>query len=330
MRTISGEQCNPDEWNRFAAEHGWFWHTTLWRDYTVAYSASGESDSAGFAIVDGEDLIAIAPAIVEHNTHSRATISYGGGPTWAPAVRADLDPSARAAVLDTCLAQLELIAERSAHGRLLLQLSPLVPHFPDRALEFGAATTRRGYRDASLTTRVIDLARSELDLMRDMSKGHRAAVRRGRDISTRVLADDPSFDAYRDLHRRAAGRTTRPSATFELMRDWMGLGHAVVVQAEIANEIVGATLLLLWGDGAYYASSATAPERNRDVIGHAMTWTAMKWLKQQGVRRYELGIQHRGVLPHDSSTPKEQNISLYKRGFGGLELPLIVRDHHQG
>jgi hypothetical protein len=54
-------------------------------------------------------------------------------------------------------------------------------------------------------------------------------------------------------------------------------------------------------------------------------WETVRWLKSQGFYKYELGAQYRGVLPYDESTEKERAISLFKRGFGGKEVPLIVR-----
>ena len=251
MHTIAAAECDHDEWNRFACEHGWFWHTSLWHDYTVQYASATNPRSAAFAVVDGTELVAIAPAIIEQTNSSGASISFGGGPTWAPAVHGGLEAYARAAALDKCLQRLEQIADDAGRAELRLQLSPLVSTFPERALEFAGATTRRGYRDLSLTTAVLDLAGSEDALLRAMSKGHRSAIRRGHHIATRVATDDASFATYRELHRRAAGRTTRPSTTFELMRGWLEMGYAAVVLAEIGGEPVGASLLLICRDGAY-------------------------------------------------------------------------------
>jgi Acetyltransferase (GNAT) domain len=285
---------DPDEWDRFALEHGWFWHTTHWQDHAVAYTGSPARLPA-FKVVDGDEVVAIAPQVVD------------GTVAWAPAW-------ARDDALDLCLRERER-----------LQLSPLVPSFSDRAVAFTGQAIRRGWQDRSLTTTIIDLTRPENELLRGMSKGHRHAIRHGDHIRTRVTATNHDFDIYRRLHEQAAGRVTRPVETFAQMRLWLGLGHGAVVIADIDGQPVGAAYLIVFGRFAYYASAASV--HRREPIGHAIMWTAVRWLKNLGLRRFELGVQHRGLLPHDVSTPKEQSVALFKRGFGGTEAPLLIRDH---
>lgn len=293
MRVVSYRDIDPVVWDRFAVDYGWFWHTSLWRDYTLAFDDAADPDD--FAIVDGGELFAIAS-----NSH-------------APAVRDDLSLARRLRILTRCL---------SEHTRQQ-SLSPLVPCFSERLMEFAAITTALGYEDRSLTTRVIDLTQSEDDLLRAMSKGHRHAVINGAHILTNVKTSEISFSIYHHLHRQAHGKV-RPVGTFAEMRRWVELGHAAVVLARTNNAFTGATLIMICGDGAAYSSTATVGEPG--VIGHAMMWTAIRWLKAQGLKRFELGPQYRGRLSHDISTVKEQNISLFKRGFGGDELPLMIRE----
>lgn len=292
----------PDaDWDAFALEHGWFWHTSMWRDHAVAWAGRSASSPA-FAVFDQDEMIAIAPAVVP------------GVPAWAPAVRGDADARTRDIALELCL------RERSR-----LQLSPLVPSFPFRAVEFAAATTRQGWTDASLTTSVISLTTSELDLLRRMSKGHRHAVRHSDHIAVRVTMDATDFETYRGLHEHAAGRVTRPAMTFDQQRDWLRLGYGAMVVAEYGDKPVGAAYLIIFGESAYYASSATLTGYRNEPIGHAMIWNAIRWLQDRGLWRFELGVQHRGLMPYDDSSLKERSVSLFKRGFGGSELPLIIR-----
>lgn len=297
MRIVGYRDIDPVAWDRFAREYGWFWHTSFWRDYTLAF-ADG-TDPADFAIMDGNDLLAVTAMSRSH----------------APAIRDDLDRPARLRILTRCLSESEHTRRQS--------LSPLVPHFPERLMEFAAITTVLGYEDRSLTSRVIDLTQSEDELLRAMSKGHRHAVTNGKHITSRVATSETSFSIYHHLHRQAHGKV-RPLDTFAEMRRWVELGNAAVVLARTDDVFTGATLLMIFGESAAYSSTATIGKPG--VVGHAMMWTAIRWLKAQGLERFELGPQYRGRLSHDTSTVKEQNISLFKRGFGGDELPLMIRE----
>ena len=78
-----------------------------------------------------------------------------------------------------------------------------------------------------------------------MTKGHRAAVKRAQksiavDAITGSRADiGDVFAAYQEMHRRAAGRTTRPQRTFDIMLEWLRNGDAVLFGATPVARVAG-------------------------------------------------------------------------------------------
>jgi hypothetical protein len=54
-------------------------------------------------------------------------------------------------------------------------------------------------------------------------------------------------------------------------------------------------------------------------LGHALQWAVIGWLREHGVRLYEIGIQQNGQ-PHGLMSDKEERIAHFKRGFGGLTV----------
>lgn len=136
------------------------------------------------------------------------------------------------------------------------------------------------------------------------------------------LSDD--FERFRRLYRDEAGKEGVPDGALDVMGDWLS-EYAMVALAETGGQTVAAHVILTYGNGAYYALSASSEEGRRIGAGHVLVWDAISWLKAAGYLRYELGVQHRGILPHDRSTAKEQAISLFKRGFGGREVPFLIR-----
>src|SRR5205085_12287855 len=42
-----------------ASPSAWFWHTTAWRDYTIAYRPELKSESRAFYVSDGEERVAL-------------------------------------------------------------------------------------------------------------------------------------------------------------------------------------------------------------------------------------------------------------------------------
>jgi len=137
-----------------------------------------------------------------------------------------------------------------------------------------------------------------------------------------------AFDAYQQMHQRAAGRVTRPQRTFDLMRTWLGTGHAVLFAARRGGGFLGFAYVLRFARGAYYASAANDPDESREPVGHAVQWRALTWLRDNGITTYELGAQPFGAVPHDDASEKELAIARFKRGFGGIAVPLFAGERY--
>ncbi|MGH9831225.1 MAG: GNAT family N-acetyltransferase, partial [Blastocatellia bacterium] len=131
------------------------------------------------------------------------------------------------------------------------------------------------------------------------------------------------------MHHKAAGRVTRSLATFEMMYDWILRDNAVLAIGKYEGNLAGAAYAMMYKGSAYYASAANDPDLPSSVpIGHGLQWKLMEWLRENGCRRYELGSQQYGDLPHDFPSEKEIHISSFKRGFGGATLPQLTGEKY--
>jgi hypothetical protein len=311
------------------ASGAWFWHKRPWLEYTLAYRPRAESASLAFALRDGGELVAAVPLMLERDDEG-LQFSFGGGPCWAPAVSSELPPHRFERVLNEVFARVDELAGSHGAGSVSWRLTPLAGEWVSYLPFFLAATTRAGYVDVSLTSTVVDVSRPIEEIRARMTKGHRSAItaagRAG--LSATVLTGaeaGPSFDAYRRMHARAAGRVTRPARTFELMADWLVDGSAALVQADHEGRAAGFAYLILDARRAYYASGANDPDIGSVPVGQALQNAALEWLSAGGFERYELGLQQFGPLPYDTPSDKDLGIARFKRGFGGLTLPLATR-----
>jgi hypothetical protein len=213
-----------------------------------------------------------------------------------------------------------------------LRDAPLAPRYADRAA-FGNPLLDRGYVDTSLRTQILDLEVSEERLWSDIRKGHRSDIRRAEremqaDVFDGETLSDAVFEEYRGLHAKAAGRVTRPALTFELMRDWIRRGDALLIGARRNGALASVALFIVYKAGAYYASGANDPEAEGPGIAHLVQWCAIRELKARGVRRYEIGWQQQRPVPHDVPSPKQRSISFFKHGFGGATWPLFAGEKY--
>jgi len=328
------EDLGPGEWDDFVAQSGggWFWHTSRWRDYTLAYRPDLASRSLAFALRDAGRMVAAVPLFLERSQDGEnAPVATGGGdPCWSPAIVSGLSDRARERVLVEALERAEDLVVGGGATSIEWRVSPLAASLGDYALAFTAVTIRLGYSDRSSCSRVIDLSAPITRLHTDMTKGHRADVKRGLSLMDIEVLDGNTmtaqdFAAYRTMHARAAGRVTRPTATFDLMQRWVHEGKAVLIGARSAGIDVGFAYILVDRGCAYYASAANSPDAGSLPIGHALQGRAIEYLKSIGCGLYELGQQHYEATVGRPPTAKEVAISRFKRGFGGVTLPIITR-----
>jgi CelD/BcsL family acetyltransferase involved in cellulose biosynthesis len=339
MASVSLTTAAVDDkrWDEFCegSPSAWFFHTTSWRDYTLAYRPDLQSRSLSFGVFEDGELVAAVPLMLEVHAEGEGdarAFSFGGGPCWAPALASGFAPPDAAAVLRAALEHVEKLAVEHDVDRSSFAVSPLLPDLPIAALRWIAAAIRAGYLDASRVSQVVDLRDDPDKLLRQMSKGHRAAIGRARKSMSVVVctdSDDTAFEAYQSMHERAAGRVTRPQQTFDLMRAWLGRGHAVLFAARRDDRLVGFSFVIRHGQGAYYMSAANDPDEVGEPVGHLLQWDAMTWLRDHGVVSYELGAQPFGAVPHDQASDKELNIARFKRGFGGVPVPLLIGERYR-
>jgi len=325
-------------WNSACLEmdEAWFWHTAEWLEYTLHYRIDLQPQSCSFLVTSENRVLAVCPLILETIVETKVIpghrvreFAYGGGPGPAPALANGLSERVRKAVLGAIRDELDARAHRLGVGRASFRASPPALASWRAGPPPPHPLMRLGFLDISLATQLIDLSRSEGDLLDRMRKGHRCDVKRSQQLLQTEAYDATNitpeiFDRYRRLHHRAAGRVTRSPATFEMMERWIKNGVAVLFVTRRDGGTVGCALVSIYKDGAYYSSGCEDPDCGNLPVGHALQWAAMRWMKTHGIVRYEIGIQPYGMQPHSLFSEKELNISLFKRGFGGTTVTLWV------
>ncbi len=303
------------EWDAFCRAQGsaWFWHTTDWTRYMLAARPEREGRSLAFTVRDGKELVAVVPLAVEGDE-----LVLGGAPCWAPAISAELNEARAERVLRTIFEHVDALAAEHGAVRAAFQLSPLAGSQP-----VAAAMLRAGYLEIGRTSQVLELGAGAETLRRGMTKGHRAAVKRGAEMFNVELlsgaaASNAALHEFRALHEAAAGRQTRPPETYDQMAEWAQRGEALLALVGDGDTYIGGSYVSVFSGRAYYMSAAMDRSLSDQPVGHALQWAAIEWLIAHGVESYELGLQQFGPALHDVPTEKERSISRFKRGFGGV------------
>lgn len=321
-----------EEWDRFCmqSDDAWFWHTTDWLEYTVQLRPELNSQQKSFMIMNNNAPAAVCPLILN-------TISEDGGKynmfsfdregINLPVLENNLSLKQRDRILKFIFDYIDRTALELNVERCLFRFSPLAPsylkeHQYNYLMKFG-------FLDTTLNTQLLDLSKDMSQILNEMRKGHRYDIRRGEkvfevNVFDRSNINKETFDIYRVLHHKAAGRVTRPLITFEMMYRWILEGKAILCGALYNGKYVGFALLNIYKYGALYSSACDDPETEVPApASHVIQWKIINWLKENGFKTYEIGLQQLSTQLFDFPSEKNITISFFKRGFGGFTVPLF-------
>lgn len=315
-----------EQWNRVApqSEDAWFWHTTEWLAFVKEVGAEFFVEDLSFLIYSGRDLVAICPVILELRDGYRR-FTYLGEFIPYPAFRQGVKSELRTKALEYYARTLKGIAETRDVAYTRVTIPPLAPILYAPGGYAWNPLLRHGYLDASASTQIIFLSESEDVLWGNIRKGHRTDIKRAGESCAirfwdRQTITSEKFDEYRRLHARDAGRVTRSITSFNMMLDWIRQGTAVLVEAQHAGAAAAFSLVILFREGAYYASACKEPELIHITAMHLIQWETIRWLRSNGYRHYDLGPQYFGPRWDHVPTAKDISIARFKRGFGGVTL----------
>lgn len=323
------------EWNRFAEESddAWFWHTTHWLTFTEELARPAFVADASFSVVANGETLAIGPLRVERSrlADDAAGFSLAGLPVPFPAMRNDLSAETRSQLLKFYVDRLAALAKDHGVGHVSVRVPSVARSYLTRTLPYANPLLRHGYIDLPYLTQVVELRKDLRALWGEISKGHKSEVKRAAQACEVEVWDHgrigaEKFGEYQRLHAKDAGRVTRSQRSFELMQEWVQRGHAVLVEARHAGQPAAFALIIVFGAGAYYGSACKDPDLADIPASHLIQWETIRWLKAQRFEWYDLGPQQFGPQWFDPGDPKQVSISLFKRGFGGLTIPLVTAE----
>lgn len=319
-------------WDEFCLKSpdAWFLHTTRWLDYNLAYRPELKPRSYSFLCRENGKFVAVVPLIVSsHEQDGRRwkSFSFLGNGIPSPALDGALTAAERDDAMDAIFSAIDGLAAELGVAHSRFRIEGLRPAMREPRSAPANALLRHGMIDCSTNTQMIDLRLSRNDLWNGMRRNHQRSVDKARTLfkirhySGAELGDD-KFDEYVSMHARAAGRTTRPRATFDIMRDVIRSGDGLMTEA-VDNEgrTAGFELYAIYKDGAVGLSACNEPEYKHLPIRHLIEWESILWMRRRDVKFYEVGRQQFGTLPYDFPEKKNLDISHFKYGFGGAMIP---------
>lgn len=165
----------------------------------------------------------------------------------------------------------------------------------------------------------VDLSLDVEMIRGNFRKSYRPLIHKGQKLwkTCTYVKEVPSdtFSEFRELHRKVAGRVTRPIETWNIQEQAIRSGEAFLVTLRNSDdEMVGGGLFHVSKDEGAYAIGAYDRNLFDLPLGHVVQMAAIEQMKQLGLRWYFLGNRS---YPGDIRPPtdKELSISHFKEGF---------------
>jgi peptidoglycan pentaglycine glycine transferase (the first glycine) len=171
-------------------------------------------------------------------------------------------------------------------------------------------------------TIVLDLRKSDEDLLSNMEKDTRYSIRASQRRGIRVVKSD-NLNRFLKLYRQTAKRQGFFVPEKDLKALWnifLNEGKAFILVAVWNRTDIAACLILHHEKTAYYYHAASLREYKEFFAPYLLIWESMLQAKKLGLKILDL----EGVYDHRfPATNKWRGFTHFKRGFRGEEVELL-------
>ena len=167
-------------------------------------------------------------------------------------------------------------------------------------------------------TVMIDLTKTEEDLLAEMRRQTRYEVRRANKLGIKVTCSN-SEKIFKEFHQVQLETARRqnfvPPNLDTLMAEREAFkDNAVIYVAETAKgEKIAYGLIIKDGEEGDYYEAASTPLNRKLPGAYALLWQAMLDLKKAGYKRFNLW----GIAPAGQPNHRYAGVTTFKTGFGG-------------
>lgn len=221
------------------------------------------------------------------------------------------------ALVEQVFAKIRQVA-RAEHC-VFVRLRPQLRNTPENlALLAGLGVTKASFHLHAEHTVMLDLAKTEDELLADLRRQTRYEVRRAHKLGITVDWGD-SEELYREFHKVQAETAARqhfvPPNLQTLLAERRAFGKQArlyVARTESGEPIAYGLILMDGAEAEYFEAAST--DLNRKLPGsYALLWQVMCDLKELGIKRFNLW----GIAPPGQTHHRYSGVTTFKTGFGG-------------
>lgn len=186
-----------------------------------------------------------------------------------------------------------------------------------------------GFRDVPIplldaeVSWILDLNKTEDQLLGGMRKTTRYLIKKAQKLGVKVIqsnkikAAEDLLNIYKIMTKEKG--IVPHKGIVEEFKEFIKDDQAVIFLAHYKNRLLGAALILFYGNEGIYHHSAHLRSEENVPISYLIQWEAIKEAKRRGKQIYNFwGIEPTGNPKHPWA-----GLTLFKKGFGGSQRHFI-------
>jgi len=227
-------------------------------------------------------------------------------------------------ILGFFIEEIKKLAEKE--GAIFVRVRPNIENSKANSLLF----KKMGFVIAPMylhaeSTIQLDLNLSEVELLSQMRKNTRYAIRRAeRDgVQTVVSRNSKDIDLLYKLQMETVKRHHFSPFSKEFFdqhfQAFLADNQIVFIKALYQGEVLSIGMFIFYGDTAVYHYSGSSSKHPKIPAAYAMLWQAIREAKKRGCRIFDLW----GIAPTDNPRHRFSGVTLFKKGFGGSRVDYL-------
>jgi len=324
---VEVDRATPSEWSQML---DLFEDANIYQTWSYGGVRWGEGNLSHLVLKQAGEVLGLAQVRIIRPTRLKFGMAYlRWGPLYERRGRPHDSEVVRA--LARSLEE-EYVGKRKLFLRILPNAFAGTPRAAAIQAAFGTFTPEPLVADNTYRTFVVDLSPSIEDLRKSLDPKWRNKLSGAEKNKLKVVqgtAHDECGDLYRtfcliynQMRKRKTFETTVDVEEFGRIQQDLPESHRMQVLICEHNGVpVGGLVASAMGDSAIYLLGATSDDGLKSKGAYLLQWTLIKWLKEHGIRWYDLG----GIDPEGNP-----GVYSFKKGFSGIDVtqlnPLVTCD----
>lgn len=294
----------------------------VYLEYMNFYTPNMISDES-FVVIENNKCVGICFLPIEKE-NKITSITLAGGFTIAPLFLNER-------IEKIIFKEIDFIVDKFTIDKIQFSLDPLIVEYQNKYNWL----LKYEYIDSSASNCILDLNHNISKLWKELRKSYKSLINGiiNSDEYEIVIISKKNkncdiHEEYRLLHKKAAGKETRPKVTFDKQYELLENGNATIIGLKFNDKFIGLNYFLHHQKTVVYYSGADDPEYTKMNIPiyHSILWKATNHFKELGFEfiEYSQPSSYSKVEGFNSySDDKQINIAHFKRGMGTKMVPLF-------